>query len=92
MAGFIANPITDEIRTRLSLDKKIAGVVISNLEAKSPAAAMRLQAGDIITAVNDKAVKNLAEFYAALDTVGQKEIWFDVYSNGHTLTTTRYKF
>lgn len=90
--GFIANPITDEIRTRLSLDKKIAGVVISNLEAKSPAAAMRLQAGDIITAVNDKAVKNLAEFYAALDTVGQKEIWFDVYSNGHTLTTTRYKF
>jgi S1-C subfamily serine protease len=90
--GFIANPITDEIRTRLSLDKKITGVVISNLEAKSPAAAMRLQAGDIITAVNDKAVKNLAEFYAALDTVGQKEIWFDVYSNGHTLTTTRYKF
>lgn len=90
--GFIASPLNDEIRSRLSLDKKIEGVIISNLEAKSPAAAMRLQAGDVITAVNDKPVKNLSEFYAALDTLGQKEIWFDVFSDGHTLTTTRYKF
>jgi len=90
--GFIASPITDEVRNNLKLDKTITGVAVANIEAKSPAAAMRLQAGDIITAVNDKKVTNIAEFYEALDTVKQKEIWFDVYSEGHSMTTSKYKF
>jgi len=90
--GFIASPITDEVREELKLDKKLAGIVVANIEAKSPAAAMRLQSGDVITAVNDKKITNIAEFYEALDTVKQKEIWFDVYSEGHTMTTAKYKF
>ncbi len=90
--GFIASPVTDDVRKQLKLDKDISGVVVANIEAKSPAAAMRLQSGDIITAVNDKKVADIAEFYSALDTVKQKEIWFDVYSEGHTMTTAKYKF
>lgn len=90
--GFIAFPLTDEIREKLSLDNKISGVVVASIESKTPAAAMRLQEGDVITAVNDKKVTTLSEFYSALDTSGLKEIWFDVYSEGHTMTTSKYKF
>ena len=41
--------------------------------------------------VNDKAITSVKEFYEALDTSKNKEIWFDVYNNGHTVTTGKYK-
>ncbi len=89
--GFIAYPITDEIREELELDKKVEGVVVTNIMPRSPAAAMRLQSGDVITAVNDTPVRSLAEFYGALESEPGSSIWFDVYSQGHTITTSRYR-
>ncbi|MDE7390997.1 MAG: PDZ domain-containing protein, partial [Treponemataceae bacterium] len=90
--GFIAAPLTDKTREELKVgDKKISGVVVSGVMEKSPAAALRLQNGDIITAVNDKKVADVSEFYAALDLTNTKEIWFDVYNDGHTITTGHYK-
>ncbi len=90
--GFIAYPLTSDLRDNLKItDKKVQGVVVTNIQSKSPAAAMRLQTGDVITAVNDVKVTNLKEFYAALDTADKKEVWFDVYSDGHTMSTARYK-
>ena len=89
--GFIAAPLSDEIREELELDKKVQGVVVTNIQPKSPAAAMRLQNGDVITAVNDKPVKNLQEFYSALALTNDKEVWFDVYNQGHTISTGKYK-
>ena len=91
--GFIATPLTDEVKKELKLDEKdkVKGVAVTNVLEKSPAAALRLQNGDIITAVNDKKVTSLAEFYAALDITNAKEIWFDVYNDGHTITTGKYK-
>ncbi len=90
--GFVAAPLTKEIREKLKLDEKIEGVAISGVLEKSPAAALRLQEGDIITAVNDKKVKDIAEFYKLLDISSTKEIWFDVYNDGHTISTGHYKF
>ena len=90
--GFIASPLTDEVRKQLKLDnKRVKGVVVTNVQEKSPAAALRLQNGNVITAVNDKAVTSLEEFYAALDTSRSTEIWFDLYIDGHTVTTGKYK-
>ncbi|MBQ6780189.1 MAG: Do family serine endopeptidase [Treponema sp.] len=90
--GFIATPLTDKAREELKLeDKKVKGVLVSNVLEKSPAAALRLQNGDIVTAVNDKPVTNVAEFYDALDLTNNKEIWFDIYNDGHTITTGHYK-
>lgn len=88
--GFVAAPVTDSVRKKLNLDKKVEGVVVSNVVEKSPAAALRLQNGDIITAVNDRDVRNMHEFYEALG-VNNKEIWFDVYNDGHTISTGHYK-
>ena len=90
--GFIAAPLNEDTRKQLELnDDKVEGVVVTNVQAKSPAAAMRLQNGDIITAVNGKSVTSLEEFYGLLDLSDNKEIWFDVYNQGHTISTGRFK-
>ena len=90
--GFIATPLTDEMRTQLKIENsKVKGVVVASVESKSPAASLRLQEGDIITAVNGKSVKNVAEFYQELANA-TKSVNFDIYSNGGTVTTGTYKF
>ncbi len=89
--GFIATPLTDDMKTQLKIqDKKLQGVVVANIQEKSPAASLRLQNGDVITAVNGKAVKNISEFYAELANA-TKSVNFDVYTNGSTITTGSYK-
>jgi len=89
--GFTATPLTSEIREQLKItDKKVQGVVVASVQEKSPAASLRLQNGDVITAVNGKSVKNIAEFYAELANA-TKSVNFDVYSNGNTITTGSYK-
>ena len=72
-------------------NKKIKGVVVASVEAKSPAASLRLQEGDVITAVNGKTIKSLSEFYQELANA-TKSINFDVYTNGGTVTTGTFKF
>ncbi len=90
--GFIASPLTDEARESLKIDdKKVRGVIATNIQEKSPAASLRIQNGDIITAVNGKKVTNLAEFYSEL-AAAQKSVNFDIYSNGGTITTGTYRF
>lgn len=89
--GFFASPITDELKEKYELDDKIAGVVVTDVLAKTPAASLRLQNGDIITAVNGNSVKNLQEFYDEMARVN-KSVNFDIYSNGGTITTGTYKF
>lgn len=90
--GFVAQQLTDEIRKAYNVGDKVSGVVVASVTAKSPAAALRLQVGDIITAVNDEKVSNIEEFYQKLDITNKKEIWFDVYSEGSTISTGHYKF
>lgn len=89
--GFIALPLTSDIKKQLELDDKVQGILVASVQEKTPAAALRLRNNDIITAVNDKDVKNLKDFYEALDTTKTKEFWFDIYSEGHTITTAHYK-
>ncbi len=89
--GFVPYAINKEIREKLKLDKKQTGVVVTNITNKTPAAIIGLKSGDVITAVNDKKVKNLREFYRELASV-KKEVWFDVIREEHVLSTMRYKF
>ena len=90
--GFVASPLNDSIKKKIKLtDSKVKGVVVSGVQEKSPAAALRLQDGDVITAVNGKKVSSVQEFYEALDTTRTSEIWFDLYSEGHTISTAHYK-
>jgi Do/DeqQ family serine protease len=90
--GLTALPITDARKKELKLDDGVKGVIVADVMARSPAAAMRLEAGEVITAVNDKKVTNLKEFYNAINISGKTEVWFDVRNtDGHTISTSRYK-
>ncbi len=89
--GFLASPITENVRKELKIEDKVKGVVVSNVMEKSPAASLRIQDTDIITAVNGVGVKNLSEFYWELSKA-DRAINFDIYSNGGTITTGTYKF
>lgn len=89
--GFIASPLTENVRKELNIEDKVKGVVVSNVMEKSPAASLRIQDTDIITAVNGVGVKNLSEFYGELSKA-DRTINFDIYSNGGTITTGTYKF
>ena len=90
--GFIPVPLREDVRKKLELDNKIEGVSVTNVQAKSPAASLRLQEGDVITAVNGKKVKNLAEFYAALDLTKTKSVQFTIGSGAGSITTGTYSF
>lgn len=89
--GFIALPLTDEVRKELKVEDKIKGVAVTNVIPKSPAAALRLQNGDVITAVNGIPVKNLSEFYSAMDLTKNKSIQFDVWNEAGVITTNSWK-
>ena len=89
--GFIAIPLTDEVRKQLKVSDKVKGVTVSNVISKSPAAALKLQNGDIITAVNGTKVSNLAEFYAAMDLTKADSIQFEIWHESGTVKTNTWK-
>lgn len=89
--GFIPSPLTEDVRKSLKLGDKVKGVVVTNLTEKTPAASLRLSRGDIITGVNDVKISSVGEFYNALNTEGKSEIWFNIYSDGHNITTGKFQ-
>ena len=90
--GFVAIPLTDDVRQELGIkDNKISGVVVSNVQSKSPAAALSLQSGDVITAVNDTPITGIEDFYSVLANEATKDVWYDIYRNGMKMSTLRYK-
>ncbi len=89
--GFIPYSLNAEVRKQLKLDEKQKGILVTNVQAKSAAAIMGLQSGDVIVKVNDKDVSGLGDFYAKLSDRAAKEIWFDVIREGQNISTMRYK-
>lgn len=90
--GFIAVPLTDNLRKQLNVPERVSGVAITSVQEKTPAASLRLQNNDVISAVNGVAIKDLAEFYTELSKA-TKSINFDVQtSSGGTITTGTYRF
>lgn len=89
--GFFARPISEEVKKQFEIGEKTEGVVIVSVMEKSPAASLRLQAGDVITAVNGKKVSNIKEFYEEVAKI-ESSVNFDIFSNGGTITTGTFKF
>ena len=89
--GFLAFPLDEDTKKDLEIGSNVKGILVTNVEEKSAAAALRLQNGDVITGVNGKKVTNLKEFYNEL-AKADRSVNFDVYTNGGTLTTGTYRF
>lgn len=68
---------------------KAKGVVVGSVMAKTPAAGMGLQTKDLITELNGKKIKNLREFYAALNA-SKGKISFRYIREGKEFETPAY--
>jgi serine protease Do len=62
LRGISVQNLTPSVRDQLGLPPNIHGVVISDLDPNSPAAAAGLQPGDVIESVNRKPVNSVADF------------------------------
>jgi serine protease Do len=74
LKGVSVQALTPEIREQLQLpDDTKGGVVITDLEEDSPAAAVGLQSGDLILQVNHRTVNTVAEFNSAVHAGASKD-------------------
>jgi serine protease Do len=82
LSGVGIEDLNDEYRQQLRLPREIQGVVVTSVDADSPAADEGLQEGDVIFQVNLKPVADLNEFSAALKNVKDDRVMFTVYRQG----------
>jgi serine protease Do len=74
LKGVSVGALTPEIRQQMQLPDSVkSGVVITDLDDDSPAAAVGLQPGDLILQVNHRAVTTVAEFNNAVHTGASKD-------------------
>jgi serine protease Do len=71
--GMAVQELTPPLAGQLGLEPGTTGVVITDIKSGSPAADAGLQAGDLITEVNHKLVKNLDDYQQALKQVKSGE-------------------
>jgi len=60
--GMTLAPITGESRRRYRLDDKLQGVVVTDVDADSPAGEKNIRAGDVITEVAQQKITSVDEF------------------------------
>jgi Do/DeqQ family serine protease len=82
--GFSVVKITADIRQQLNLGNTTADLVIGAVDQGGPANVAGLQAGDLVTKVNGKAVNSLGEFYKDLNAPGN-EVMFTIQRQDTTL-------
>jgi serine protease Do len=83
--GFSVLKITDDVREQLNLGGSDAGLVIGTVDQGGPADVAGLKSGDLITKVGGREVRNLGEFYKALNGQGSREILFAIQRQGNSL-------
>jgi serine protease Do len=86
--GMTLAPVSSESRRRFRLDGKVEGVVVTEVDADSPAGQKNIRAGDVITEVAQQKVSSPDEVTAKLDAerkAGHKVVLLQV-SRGGELT------
>jgi serine protease Do len=83
LEGVSVENLSSQIAQGLGLSANVAGVVVTEVNPDSPAANAGLQRGDVIQEVNRHAVKNAAEFEAAVRNSKQGTLLL-VNRDGHT--------
>ena len=85
LQGVQVQNLTPSIASQLNVPTTTTGVVISQVDPSSSAAAAGLQQGDIIQEVNHKPVHNVAEYEHALSGTGNQSVLLLVNRGGNTL-------
>ncbi|MBU0928769.1 MAG: Do family serine endopeptidase [Spirochaetes bacterium] len=85
--GLEVSALDKDAAEAASLPKGTKGVVVTSVIAKSPAAALGIQLGDVVTGMNDGAVDGPADFYRALNDARSQKFQFTILRGGQTMTT-----
>ncbi|MDR2371266.1 MAG: Do family serine endopeptidase [Treponema sp.] len=90
--GAYVLPLTDELKTRLDLDRNAKGTLfVAQVIAGSPADIIGLKEGDRITGVNGETFRDIAGFYRLLREKTDKELWFEFIRGDSPLETLKFK-
>ena len=86
--GMSILPLTDEVQERTEIEDVASGVIVINVEGRTPAAAAGFRRGDVITEMNGSAVESAMDFYSALNDEQRDEISFTYVREGEENTVS----
>lgn len=75
-------PLTSGIRKEFEVDETISGVIVSEVEPKTPFQELGVRFGDIVTEINGKGINSMNDFYSILSTINPAQISITVLRNG----------
>ena len=81
LKGMRVEPLTPQIRQRYRIPEDIKGVIVTNVTPNSPAQDAGFSQGDIISQVEEIAIRDTADFARALNKYKGKNKRFLVYSS-----------
>jgi serine protease Do len=67
--GLTVTPLSDDMRTQLGFDKKVAGLLVTGIDPESPAAGKNLKLGDVIVEAQQTQIATVADLNSAIDKV-----------------------
>ncbi|MEK6584672.1 MAG: PDZ domain-containing protein, partial [Nitrospirota bacterium] len=89
LEGITVQSLTSEFRDRLEIPDKIKGIVVTGVEAGSPAEEYGLKAGDVIMQINKKDTKTIKDFNKIANEMKKGDsILVLVYREGMTIYIT----
>jgi serine protease Do len=81
--GMTVIGITGQVREQAGLAQNVNGVVVVSLvDQKTPAGIAGIKPGDVITAVNGVSVRNVFDYYKALNQGKGRRVTFQIVRNG----------
>ena len=84
IAGVTAQNLTPALFEKYEIEKGVEGVVVTEIDPDSSAAAVGLKEGDVIQAINRQPVKNLGEAKAQVKG-GKQTVFLKVHRKGDTM-------
>ena len=66
MMGIVIQELNDDMRSYFEIDKSVTGVLVANVEPKSPADKAGIQQYDLITGFDGKEIENVSQFRTAV--------------------------
>ena len=75
-------PLTAGVRQEFSVDESLKGVIVSEVEPKTPFQELGVRFGDILTEINGNGIHSMHDFYAALTSADPEEFNVTIFRNG----------
>jgi serine protease Do len=83
--GFVAAPLVPDLRVTMNLPEDISGVPVAEVYPRTPAQAVDLRPGDIITSIDGNSITSMKDLYLSLG-LSQAEIpEYTVFRSGESI-------